>query len=220
LNVKISIAGAEHAAHAARICELINESAKQRGTGIASRAPEYVAQKIRDGKSVIALDVNTGEVVGFSYIETWGHGRFVANSGLIVNPEYRHMGFAYRIKKKIFCLSRKKFPQARIFGITTGLAVMKINSSLGYVPVTFSELTDDEEFWSGCKGCHNYDILQRNSCRMCLCVGMLYDPKKHQSLYQRLIDLIRRHNLRAQKLRFRWWMRYRKMKQKKLRIDN
>jgi hypothetical protein len=220
LNVKISIAGEPHAVYAARICELINESAKQRGTGIASRTPEYIAQKIRDGKAVIAIDADGNEVVGFSYIETWGHGRFVANSGLIVNPDYRHMGLAYKIKKKIFNLSRKRFPQARIFGITTGLAVMKMNSSLGYVPVTFSELTDDEEFWNGCKGCRNYDILQRNSYRMCLCIGMLYDPKKHQSLYQRLVDFVRRNNLRAQRLRFRWWMRNRRMKQKKLRIEN
>jgi hypothetical protein len=214
LSIKISIAGAQHATHAARICELINESAKQRGTGIASRAPEYIAQKIYAGKAVIAVDADAGEVVGFSYIETWGHGKFVANSGLIVNPDYRHMGLAYKIKKKIFTLSRKKFPHARIFGITTGLAVMKINSSLGYVPVTFSELTDDEEFWKGCQGCRNYDILQRNGHRMCLCVGMLYDPRKHRSLWQRLIDFIRRHNLRAQRLRFRWWMHSRRLKQK------
>lgn len=220
MNVKISIAGEQHAVYAGRICELINESAKQRGTGIASRAPEYVAQKIYDGKAVIAVDADTDEVVGFSYIETWGHGKFVANSGLIVNPEYRHMGLAYKIKKKIFNLSRKKFPQARIFGITTGLAVMKINSSLGYVPVTFSELTDDEEFWKGCRSCRNYDILLRNSCRMCLCIGMLYDPKSHQSLRQQLVDFVRRNNLRAQRLRFRWWMRSRRVKQKKLRVEN
>jgi hypothetical protein len=201
--------------HAARVCELINESAKQRGTGIASRTPEYVEKKMLDGKAVIATDVDAHRAVGFSYIETWGHGRFVANSGLIVDPDYRHMGLAYKIKKKVFNLSRKKFPKSRIFGITTGLAVMKINSSLGYVPVTFSELTDDEEFWSGCRGCRNFDILQRNSYRMCLCIGMLYDPRRHQSLRQHLVDFVRRHNLRAQKLRFRWWMRNRRLKQKK-----
>ena len=209
MNIRIGIAGDQHAVYAERICELINESAKQRGTGIASRTPEYIAQKIYDGKAVIAVDADANEVVGFSYIETWGHGRFVANSGLIVNPNYRHMGLAYKIKKKIFNLSRKKFPQARIFGITTGLAVMKINSSLGYVPVTFSELTDDEEFWKGCQSCRNYDILQRNNHRMCLCIGMLYDPKKHQGLRQHLLDFVRRNNLRAQRLRFRWWMRNR-----------
>ena len=209
MNIRIGIAGDKHAVYAERICELINESAKQRGTGIASRTPEYIAQIIYDCKSVIAVDADANEVVGFSYIETWGHGRFVANSGLIVNPNYRHMGLAYKIKKKIFNLSRKKFPQARIFGITTGLAVMKINSSLGYVPVTFSELTDDEEFWKGCQSCRNYDILQRNNHRMCLCIGMLYDLKKHQGLRQHLLDFVRRNNLRAQRLRFRWWMRNR-----------
>ena len=55
---------------------------------------------------------------------------------------------------------------------------MKLNSRMGYVPVTFSELTEDEEFWRGCQGCCNYDILQRNNRRMCLCTGMLYDPAK------------------------------------------
>ena len=57
---------------------------------------------------------------------------------------------------------------------------MKINTRLGYVPVTFSELTDDEEFWAGCKGCINYDILRRNKNVRCICTGMLYDPEKHQ----------------------------------------
>lgn len=55
---------------------------------------------------------------------------------------------------------------------------MKLNSRMGYKPVTFSELTDDEEFWRGCEGCRNYDILQRNNRRMCLCTGMLYDPQQ------------------------------------------
>ena len=212
MNVKILAASAEHTVFAERICEMILESAKQRGTGIVSRTPEYVTQKIRDGKAVVAIDMNANCVVGFSYIETWGHGRFVANSGLIVDPDYRYMGLAYKIKKKIFYLSRKKYPNARIFGITTGQAVMKINSALGYVPVTFAELTDDREFWEGCKGCRNYDVLQRTNHRMCLCTGMLYDPAKHKSLRQKTLDFIRRHNLNAQRLRFRWWMR--KLKQK------
>jgi GNAT superfamily N-acetyltransferase len=215
LNVNIYVATAQHEVFASRIVEIINESAKQRGTGIASRTPDYIAQKMRDGKAVIALDTDCNVAVGFSYIETWGHGRFVANSGLIVDPDYRHQGLAYKIKHAIFKLSRKKYPHARIFGITTGMAVMKINSALGYVPVTFSELTDDPDFWNGCKGCRNYDILERNEHRMCLCVGMLYDPRKHQSLWQHVLDWLRRYNTRAQKLRFRWWMRNRRMKQKK-----
>ena len=69
---------------------------------------------------------------------------------------------------------------AKIFGITTSLAVMRINSELGYKPVTFSELTSDESFWKGCQSCPNYDILTRNKRNNCLCTGMLYDPKQRE----------------------------------------
>lgn len=173
--IKVMFAEAEHAKYAEQICTLIYESALQRGTGIAKRSPEYIASKITGGKAVIALD---GErLVGFSYIECWGHGDYVATSGLIVDPEYRHFGLAARIKEMTFVLARKRFPFAKLFSITTSLPVMKLNSRLGYKPVTFSELTDDKEFWQGCQGCCNYDILQRNNQRMCLCTGMLYDPK-------------------------------------------
>ncbi len=117
--------------------------------------------------------------MGFCYIETWSHGEYVANSGLIVTPEYRKSGVAKSIKKRIFDLSREKYPTAKIFGLTTGLAVMKINSELGYEPVTYSELTQDEEFWSGCKSCVNYDILMSKERKICMCTAMLYDPKDH-----------------------------------------
>lgn len=138
--------------------------------------PQIISAKLNGGKAVVALD---GErLVGFSYIESWGHGDYVATSGLIVDPEYRHLGLAARIKEKTFQLARERFPYAKIFSITTSLPVMKLNSRMGYKPVTFSELTDDEEFWKGCQGCKNYDILQRNNRRMCLCTGMLYDPKQ------------------------------------------
>lgn len=165
-----------HAIYAERICQLIFQSAQERGTGIAKRTPEYIIKKMREGKSVIALDGD--KLVGSSYIETWSHERFVATSGLIVDPEYRKLGLARAIKLKTFDLSRELYPDAKIFSITTGEAVMKLNSELGYVPVTFSNLTDDEEFWNGCKGCRNYDILERNNRKMCLCTGMLYDPAK------------------------------------------
>ena len=165
----------EHAEHAERICTLIYESALQRGTGIARRTPEYIAAKIKGGKAVVALDGD--KLVGFSYIESWGHGDFVATSGLIVDPDYRHLGLAARIKEKTFELARLRFPFAKLFSITTSLPVMKLNSRMGYKPVTFSELTDDEEFWHGCEGCVNFDILKRNNRRMCLCTGMLYDPR-------------------------------------------
>ena len=156
----------------------MESSAKARGTGIARRTPEYVAAKMDEGKAVIAV-TNEGEWVGFCYIETWSHGEYVANSGLIVAPAFRKSGVAKSIKQKIFNLSREKFPDAKIFGLTTGLAVMKINSDLGYEPVTYSELTQDEAFWAGCKSCVNYDILMSKNRQICMCTAMLYDPKDH-----------------------------------------
>jgi N-acetylglutamate synthase-like GNAT family acetyltransferase len=154
------------------------ESALARGTGIAKRSPEYVAEKIDAGKAVVALDGD--KLVGFSYIETWGHQKFVANSGLVIHPDYRNQGLAKQIKRKIFELSRKLFPNAKIFSITTGLAVMKMNTELGFKPVPFSELTNDKEFWKGCQGCRNFDILERNNYKMCLCTGLLYDPAQKE----------------------------------------
>ena len=176
MDIKVVVANESHANYAEHICNLIYESALQRGTGIAKRTPEYIASKINEGKAVIAFDGD--KLIGFCYIESWQHSRFVANSGLIVDPEYRKTGLARMIKRRIFDLSRSRYPEAKIFSITTGLAVMKLNSELGYLPVTFSELTDDEEFWKGCEGCRNYDILVRNERRMCLCTGMLYDPAR------------------------------------------
>jgi hypothetical protein len=163
---------------AQRITDEMLSSAKARGTGIAKRSPEYVAGKMLDGKAVIAV-TRLGQWVGFCYIEAWGHGKFVANSGLIVSPEYRKSGVAKTIKKKIFELSRIMYPESKIFGLTTGLAVMKINSDLGYEPVTYSELTDDEEFWAGCKSCVNFDILMSKDRKNCMCTAMLYDPADH-----------------------------------------
>lgn len=157
------------------ILTTIENAAKIRGTGIARRSPEYIAEKMKEGKAILALSGT--EFAGFCYIESWGNKQFVANSGLIVVDKFRGMGLAKRIKKRAFELSRKLYPDAKIFGLTTGLAVMKINTELGYKPVTFSELTDDEAFWKGCQSCVNYDILQRTNRRLCLCTGMLYDPK-------------------------------------------
>lgn len=173
--MEIIIADKSHSIYADIICETIADSANVRGTGIARRTPEYVIARMENGNAVIALD---GEkFVGFCYIEKWDHGKFVANSGLIVHPDYRGKGVAKLIKQKIFEHSRTKFPDAKVFSITTGLPVMKMNSDLGYKPVTFSELTKDQSFWKGCQTCKNYDVLQRTSQTMCLCTGMLYDPK-------------------------------------------
>ena len=153
------------------------ESAKARGTGIAKRSPEYIQQKMEEGKAVIAL-TQSGKWVGFCYIESWEHEKFVANSGLIVSPEFRKSGVAREIKRKIFSLSRQKYPNAKIFGLTTGLAVMKINSELGYEPVTYSELTTDDQFWKGCQSCVNYEILMSKQRKNCMCTAMLYDPEE------------------------------------------
>src|SRR5690606_32917535 len=179
MNVSIVIAHEEHYKFAEEICETINASAVQRGTGIARRTPEYVMKKMENRDAVVAT-VN-GRFAGFCYIESWSHGKFVANSGLIVHPDYRALGLAKKIKEKVFKYYQEKYPGAKIFGITTGLAVMKINSDLGYKPVPFSELTDDPSFWNGCRGCSNFDILERKEYKMCLCTGMLYDPAKKKT---------------------------------------
>lgn len=175
-DFNVMVATEEHVPFAEAITTEMAESAKARGTGIAKRSPEYVAQKMRDGKAVIAFHKD-GEWAGFSYIETWGHGGYVANSGLIVNPKFRNLGLAKAIKTATFFLSLKKFKGSKLFGLTTGLAVMKINNELGYRPVTFSELTDDDQFWKGCENCVNYFILESKQRKNCLCTAMLFDPE-------------------------------------------
>jgi hypothetical protein len=200
-NIIIRPATSADISYAETITAEMESSAKARGTGIAKRSPEYLVKKMEEGKAVIALTPEGGWV-GFCYIEAWGHDQFVANSGLIVAPEYRKSGVAKRIKQNIFALSRQKYPHAKIFGLTTGLAVMKINSDLGYEPVTYSELTDDEQFWAGCKSCVNYDILMSKDRKNCMCTAMLYDPadhyepaetaedfKKHSKLYERFMRI-------------------------------
>jgi hypothetical protein len=174
-DIIVRVATADDHEYAETITNEMESSAKARGTGIAKRSPDYIKLKMDEGKAVIALGAN-GEWAGFCYIEAWGHEKFVANSGLIVNPAFRGHGVAKSIKKRIFELSRVKYPDAKIFGLTTGLAVMKINSELGYEPVTYSELTDDEEFWKGCRSCVNFDILTAKGRKNCLCTAMLYDP--------------------------------------------
>ncbi|MCW9708892.1 GNAT family N-acetyltransferase [Fodinibius salsisoli] len=181
MDIQISVADSRHFKHAKEICDLMEEAAKQRGTGIAKRKPEYVQSKMEEGKGVIAVDLDKDQVAGFSYIESWGHEKYIANSGLIVHPHYRKLGLGRRIKENIFELSRKKYPDSKIFGITTSMAVMRINSDMGYKPVTFSELTDDEEYWKGCQSCPNYDILTNEDRKGCLCTGMLYDPNEKTS---------------------------------------
>lgn len=187
-NIIVRIADSGDTVYATNITDEMASSAKARGTGIAKRSPEYVSQKIQEGKAVIAVTA-TGEWVGFCYIEAWQHGQFVANSGLIVAPAYRKTGIAKKIKHTIFQLSRDRYPNSKLFGLTTGLAVMKINSELGYEPVTYSELTDDEEFWAGCKSCVNYDILMSKDRKNCMCTAMLYEPKQDTNQQEALVEI-------------------------------
>ena len=178
MQIDVVVADESHAVYADEICEEIFLSARERGTGIARRTPEYIIEKMMAGKAVIALSED-GRFAGFSYIETWGGKEYVANSGLIVAHAFRGIGLAMKIKSRIFQLSRERYPKAKLFSITTGAAVMKMNYELGFRPVTFAALTDDPEFWKGCQGCRNYGILESNDYRMCLCTGLLYDPEEH-----------------------------------------
>ena len=89
----------DDAHYAETITTEMEESAKARGTGIAKRSPDYIRQKMNEGKAVIAL-TNDGTWVGFCYIEAWQHEKYVANSGLIVAPAFRKSGVATDIKKK------------------------------------------------------------------------------------------------------------------------
>ena len=198
MKFTVQVATTDHFKYAEEICAQIESSAQQRGTGIAKRSPEYIIKKMEEGKAIIALS-GRGEFAGFCYIESWGHGNYAANSGLIVHPNFRKQGLASKIKQRAFQQSRKLFPKAKLFGLTTSLAVMKINSDLGYYPVTFSELTDDDQFWKGCASCVNYEILQSKNRKNCLCTGMLYDPQekkkkkwdflKKSKIYERLIKI-------------------------------
>lgn len=205
-KILVRVAHSGDASFANTITDEMASSAKARGTGIAKRSPDYVAAKINEGKSVIAY-TEDGTWVGFCYIEAWQHGQFVANSGLIVAPAFRKTGIAKKIKQTIFQLSREKYPTAKIFGLTTGLAVMKINSELGYEPVTYSELTDDEEFWAGCKSCVNYDILMSKDRKNCMCTAMLYEPKQAHTIEEVAADFKNNSKL---------YERFMKIKQSKL----
>lgn len=191
-EIKVMVADESHIKYVGTILQTIADAAKVRGTGIAKRSPEYVATKMREAKAVIALQ---GEkFAGFSYIETWGNKHYVTTSGLIVHPDFRGLGLAKRIKNVTFTLARKRWPNAKIFSLTSGSAVMKMNTQLGYHPVTFADLTDDESFWKGCEGCVNHDVLVRTGQKYCICTAMLFDPEEHlpAKLPQEVIERIKR----------------------------
>ena len=200
----ICIATSDHQNFAVIIAAEMESSAKARGTGIAKRTAPYIAEKMLEGKAVIAFN-KEGIWAGFCYIETWSHGQYVANSGLIVAPEFRKSGLAKAIKKKIFALSRTTYPESKLFGLTTGLPVMKINSDLGYEPVTYSELTQDDAFWAGCKSCVNYEILLSKERKNCMCTAMLYDPKDHYEPEETKADFKQHSKLYDRFMRIKQW---------------
>ena len=209
----IQVANSSHQDFAQIICDEMESSAKARGTGIAKRSPDYIKEKMREGKAVIAF-TEDGIWAGFCYIETWSHGEYVANSGLIVAPAFRKSGLAKNIKKKIFDLSQKLYPGAKLFGLTTGLAVMKINSDLGYEPVTYSELTQDEAFWAGCKSCVNYEILMSKERKNCMCTAMLYDPKEHKPKEEVKEEFTKRSKLYERFMKIKQWRLLKKLLRK------
>ncbi|MEB2784194.1 GNAT family N-acetyltransferase [Algoriphagus persicinus] len=206
ISFQIIVANASHKVYSTQITEEMENSAKARGTGIAKRSPAYVETKMEEGKAVIAL-TSEGKWAGFCYIEAWGHGKYVANSGLIVSPEFRKYGLARQIKNEVFKLSRLKYPDSNIFGLTTGAAVMKINSELGYIPVSYSDLTDDNEFWKGCQSCINYEILMSKNRQNCLCTAMLYDPNSKRNHTQ---ELALREDFKKDLKLFDRWVRLKK----------
>ncbi len=175
-DIEVLVAAPEHEKYVDTILDTIAEAAKVRGTGIAKRTHEYLTKKMQEAKAVIALRKSDGRFAGFSYIETWGNKQYVTTSGLIVHPDFRGLGLAKRIKDMTFTLARTRWPHAKIFSLTSGAAVMAMNTQLGYKPVTFADLTDDEAFWKGCEGCINVDVLHRTGRKYCICTGMLFDP--------------------------------------------
>ena len=197
-EIIVRVADASDEKYVDIILETIRDAARKRGTGIAERTHEYLATKMRESKAVLALCGD--KFAGFSYIETWGNKHYVTTSGLIVHPDFLGQGIAKRIKDYTFTLARVRWPKATIFSLTSGDAVMKMNTRLGYVPVSYNQLTDDDAFWRGCEGCCNHDILMAKERKFCICTGMLYDPEKHTgeptpiSVFQ---DIIRTLTLRG-----------------------
>lgn len=201
MEFTVKIATQEDFKYADKICAEMAESAKARGTGIAKRSPEYLKKQMEAGKAVIALTPDE-EVAGFCYIESWQGKKYAANSGLIVFPQFRKFGLARKIKLKAFELSKLRFPEAKLFGLTTSAAVMKINSKIGYRPTTFSELTEDDDFWKGCQSCVNYEILQSKDRKNCLCTAMIYDPTEHVEETEKKKHLSTMEKIKKLKFRF------------------
>jgi len=173
----IEVASEKHIHFASIISRTMEESARARGTGISKRTPETIAGYMKEGNALVAMD-GEGRWAGFCYLAVWENGLFVSNSGLIVDPSFRACGLASKLKYALLQLSRKKYPLASVVGITTSVAVMKINTALGFHPTVFSEMPKDKLFWKGCQSCVNHDILKRTDGKYCLCTAMRLDSQR------------------------------------------
>lgn len=174
MDITVEVANEKHIPYIKDILAAIYEASKVKGNSIVMRNPDYLAVKMKEGKAVIALCGD--DFAGFCYIECWQNEEFVANSGLIVKPEFRGQHLATRIKEKIFEVSRTMFPDACIFSITKSQAVIKMNTALGFKQVTYDQLTTDPKFWKGCDTCPHFQELLANGYRSCQCTGLLYKP--------------------------------------------
>lgn len=172
--ITVEVASEKHIPYIKDILAAIYEASKVKGNSIVMRDPDYLAVKMKEGKAVIALSGD--DFAGFCYIECWQDEQFVANSGLIVKPEYRGQHLATRIKEKIFEVSRTMFPNVCIFSITKSQAVIKMNTALGFRQVSYDQLTTDPKFWKGCDTCPHFQELLSNGYKSCQCTGLLFRP--------------------------------------------
>ena len=146
-QIDVMVADASHEVYVDTILDTIRKAAAVRGTGIAERTHEYVATKMKEGKAIIALCGET--FAGFTYIESWGNKQYVATSGLIVHPDFRGLGLAKRIKQASFQLARLRWPKAKIFSLTSGAAVMKMNTTNNNNPPIITASTIDKMLCTG-----------------------------------------------------------------------
>ncbi len=143
--------------HVANIVSTIDAAAQS--SDIATRSPELITSKIEQEHAALALTTEN-MVVGFGYISLY-NDNVLSHSALVVHPEYRGRGIFRGLKKTLIDIGDKLFPGVDIISLTTSLKVKKVNESLGYKAVSLKELTQDKNFWSGCKGCKQYDEMQQ-----------------------------------------------------------
>lgn len=174
---EVTVATEAHIIYIKDILAAIYEASQVPGNSIVMRDPDYLALKMREGKAVIAL-CDDGSFAGFCYLECWQDEQFLANSGMIVKPEYRGQGLATRIKQEIVRVCHEMFPDAAIFGITKSEAIKKISLRLGFEEVPYTEITTDPKFWKGCDTCRHYDELLANGGRSCHCTALILKPQR------------------------------------------